>query len=138
MILRVTRFVENPKVCFKCLKFGNTRFRCDKDKRCSKCGGTHKDECTVPIKCFRCNEPHDALDKNCTIFIREQEIINLLRNHDISFAEARERAATGQSFAAVASRFSFSRTLLLLLPAILFRHKIIRRGGTQDVASLRL
>ncbi|GBN64094.1 hypothetical protein AVEN_135948-1 [Araneus ventricosus] len=112
VIFRVSRFIENPKVCFKCLKFGHTQIRCNKDKRCSKCGGTHNDECTGPIKCFRCNEPHDALDKNCTIFIREQEIINLVQTHDILFAEARKRVATGQSFAAVAGSTSTSKSVV--------------------------
>ncbi|GBL86420.1 hypothetical protein AVEN_203552-1, partial [Araneus ventricosus] len=112
VIFRVSRFIENLKVCFKCLKFGHTQIRCNKDKRCSKCVGTHNHEYTGPIKCFHCNEPHDALDKNCTIFIREQEIINLVRNHDISFAEARKRVATGQSFAAVARNTSTSKPVV--------------------------
>ncbi|GBM24381.1 hypothetical protein AVEN_167617-1 [Araneus ventricosus] len=113
VIFRVTRFIENPKVCFKCLKFGHTQIRCNKDKRCSKCGGTHNDECTGLIKCFRCNEPHDALDKNCKIYIREQEIINLVRNQDISFAEARKRVTTGQSFAAVTGNNPTSKPVVL-------------------------
>ncbi|GBM26977.1 Anoctamin-10 [Araneus ventricosus] len=142
VILWVSRFIENPKVCFKCLEFGHTQIRCNKEKRGRKCGGTHNDECNGPIKCFRCNEPHDALDKKCTIFLRVQEIVNLVRNHDISFAEARKRVETGQSFAAVAGSTSTSKSVVssgvqAQLSDLLLVHSNSRTFGSPDSAKIK-
>ncbi|GBL79079.1 hypothetical protein AVEN_93033-1 [Araneus ventricosus] len=76
MIFKVNKFIENPKVCFKCLRFGHTQLRCDKAKRCSNCGELHEDNCLNPTKCFRC-----------------------VRDEDISFFEARKRVASQPSYA---------------------------------------
>ncbi|GBL84521.1 hypothetical protein AVEN_94869-1 [Araneus ventricosus] len=99
MIFKVNKFIENPKVCFKCLRFGHTQLRCDKAKRCSNCGELHEDNCLNPTKCFRCGEAHHALDPKCKFYILEKQIINLVRDEDISFFEARKRVASQPSYA---------------------------------------
>ncbi|GBO15602.1 hypothetical protein AVEN_121534-1 [Araneus ventricosus] len=103
VIFKVNKFIENPKVCFKYLRFGPTQLRCGKAKRCSNYGALHEDNCLNPTKCFRCSEAHHALNHKCRFYIIEKQIINLVRDQDISFFEARKRVAMQPSYAASAS-----------------------------------
>ncbi|GBM83199.1 hypothetical protein AVEN_262679-1 [Araneus ventricosus] len=91
LIFKVYKFIENPKLCYKCLKFGHTQIRCRNDNRCKNCGGAHKECSDVPDKCFRCGQAHDALSRECSFYLIEKEIINLVREKDISFNEARKK-----------------------------------------------
>ncbi|GBL75210.1 RNA-directed DNA polymerase from mobile element jockey [Araneus ventricosus] len=75
--------------------------RCTNDKRCKNCGGSHNECSDVPIKCFRCGQAHDALSKECSFFLIEKEIINLVRDKDISFNEARKKV-NSQTYAQIA------------------------------------
>ncbi|GBN89193.1 hypothetical protein AVEN_77724-1 [Araneus ventricosus] len=142
LIFKVYKFIENPKLCYKCLKFGHTQIRCRNDKRCKNCGGAHNECSDVPVKCFRCGQAHDALSKECSLgpihggssvesgfepatlrslgrdlttrpprpqecsfFLIEKEIINLVRDNDISFNEARKKV-NSQTYAQTVRKHS--------------------------------
>ncbi|GBM17807.1 hypothetical protein AVEN_99680-1 [Araneus ventricosus] len=90
LIFKVSKFIENPKLCYKCLKCGHTQLRCNNIKRCKNCGGSHDVNSTLHIKYFRCEEAHDALSKECRFFSLEKDIINLEREKDLIPGSAEE------------------------------------------------
>ncbi|GBL91552.1 hypothetical protein AVEN_23615-1 [Araneus ventricosus] len=91
LIFKAYKFIENTKLCYKCLKFGHTQIRCTNDKKCKNCGGSHNECSDVSIKCFHCGQAHDALSKECSFFLIEKEIINLVRDKGISCNEASKK-----------------------------------------------
>lgn len=62
-------------------------------------------ECQNEVKCFRCNEEHDAMSKYCSKYQIEKEIVNLAQKRNIEFKEARKLAEVeGITYADVAKR----------------------------------
>ncbi|GBO20202.1 hypothetical protein AVEN_147742-1 [Araneus ventricosus] len=74
---------------------------CRNDKRCKNCGGAHNECSDVPVKCFRSGQAHDALSKECSFFLIDKEIINLVRDKDISINEASKKV-NSQTYAQTA------------------------------------
>ena len=53
----VSQFIPNPIRCYKCQKFGHTKFNCRKNEVCTKCGQedhTDYQECRNEAKCVNC------------------------------------------------------------------------------------
>ena len=101
--VRVDRYIPPPLRCFKCNGFGHTASVCKKSISCTKCAEEHvRDECiNRDIRCSNCNsEEHGALDRNCPVFKKEKEIINMKITHNITYFEAKKRFES-QSYAAV-------------------------------------
>ena len=64
----VSQFIPNPMRCYKCQKFGHTKFNCRKNEVCNKCGKedhTDSQECTNEVKCVNCQGNHASNDKTC-------------------------------------------------------------------------
>ena len=64
----VSQFIPNPMRCYKCQKFGHTKFHCQRKEVCPKCGKEdHLDinECPNQAKCVNCEGGHTANDKTC-------------------------------------------------------------------------
>ena len=92
--VRVDKYIPPPLRCFKCNGFGHTANVCKKNVSCTKCAEEHKkDECiNMDIKCSNCNSTdHGALDRNCPIFKKEKEIVNIKVTHNVSYFEARQK-----------------------------------------------
>jgi len=88
---KVDVFIPNPQRCFKCQKYGHSRFTCRGKAICPKCGlDDHGDDaCTQPEKCLNCNGGHPAFAKSCPIWIKEKEVQTLKTTRGIGFPEAR-------------------------------------------------
>ncbi|CAG5031052.1 unnamed protein product [Parnassius apollo] len=72
--------------CSGCWSFGHyVKFCPNKKILCPKCG----DRCeTIEYKCVNCKGPHVALDKACSIFVKENSIRNIMSQQHFSYRKA--------------------------------------------------
>ena len=73
----VSQFIPNPVRCYKCQKFGHTKFNCRKNEVCTKCGQedhTDHQECKNEAKCVNCQGKHESNNKECPKWKEEKEI----------------------------------------------------------------
>ena len=64
----VVQFIPNPIRCYKCQKFGHTKFNCRKNEVCNKCGNedhTDSQECMNEAKCVNYQGNHASNNKTC-------------------------------------------------------------------------
>lgn len=98
----VQKFIEKPRICFKCLKLGHFQQTCSvTDHRCNRCGENHHPkECPNELKCFRCGgTDHNALNPRCPILKKESEVMELAKSRSLSIQEARRCVeSTGASY----------------------------------------
>ena len=78
--------------CKTCLRYGHTVKRCHETvatcARCS-CRGHNKDKCTSTwVRCCHCGEDHQAFSRNCSIFRREMEIVQIRTKECITRLQA--------------------------------------------------
>ena len=63
------------------------------DKTCAKCsekGPDHMEEdCLKEIQCANCRQDHLAYTRFCVVYKKEKEIIEVKRQRNVSFLEAR-------------------------------------------------
>ena len=75
--MAVSQFIPNPVRCYKCQKFGHTKFNCRKNEVCTKCGQedhTDSQECKNEVKCINCQGKHASNNKDCPKWKEEKEI----------------------------------------------------------------
>ena len=87
----VSQFIPNPIRCYKCQKFGHTKFNCRKNEVCNKCGNedhTDSQECTNEAKCVNCQGNHASNDKTCPKWKEEKEIQRIKAERGISYTDA--------------------------------------------------
>ncbi|MCG8430696.1 MAG: hypothetical protein MJA29_05960 [Candidatus Omnitrophica bacterium] len=103
-LLRVAPYVPNPLRCFKCQKFGHSQARCNRSKVCARCGKAgHEDRvpdapdknCQSTPKYANCQGTHTAFDKQCPVWLQEQEIQRYKAKYGGTFAQAREAVSAG-------------------------------------------
>ena len=73
----VSQFIRNPARCYKCQKFGHTKFNCRKNEVCTKCGQedhTDSQDCKNEAKCVNCQGNHSSNNKECPKWKVEREI----------------------------------------------------------------
>ena len=89
---KVEVYIPNPQRCFKCQKFGHSRFTCGGTARCPKCGlDDHGDDpCEGPEKCINCGGCHPAYAKSCPSWKIEKEVQRIKVTQNIGFPEARK------------------------------------------------
>ena len=90
----VSQFIPNPIRCYKCQKFGHTKFNCRKNEVCNKCGKedhTDSEECTNEAKCVNCQGNHASNDKTCPKWKEEKEIQRIKAERGISYTDAKKQ-----------------------------------------------
>lgn len=103
----ISMFIDRPRRCTNCCKFTHSTKSCKQARACMKCGEEHDSvNCSNPtIKCANCNAPHQADDKNCPAYKKEQQILNFKCQHHLTLGEARrrfhenEKSTTNKSYA---------------------------------------
>lgn len=92
--VKVDKYIPSPLRCYKCNGFGHTASVCKKNVSCTKCAEAHvRDECiNMDVKCSNCQSTeHGALDRNCPVFKKEKEIVNIKVNFNVTYYEARKK-----------------------------------------------
>ena len=90
----VSQFIPNPIRCYKCQKFGRTKFNCRKNEVCNKCGKedhTDSQECTNEAKCVNCQGNHASNDKTCPKWKEEKKIQRIKAERGISYTDAKKQ-----------------------------------------------
>ena len=90
----VSQFIPNPVRCYKCQKFGHTKFNCRKNEVCTKCGQedhTDSKECKNEAKCVNCQGKHASNDKECRKYKEEKEIQRIKAERGITYTEAKKQ-----------------------------------------------
>ena len=90
----VSQFIPNPIRCYKCQKFGHTKFNCRKNEVCHKCGKedhTDSQECTNEAKCVNCQGNHASNDKTCPKWKEKKEIQRIKAERGISNTDAKKQ-----------------------------------------------
>ena len=88
----VSPYVEYPRRCFLCQRFGHVSSKCRWERVCLNCAKpSHGSSCTVPPSCANCRGDHAASSKQCGIFLFEKEVLALRNKERISFKEAKDR-----------------------------------------------
>ena len=90
----VSQFIPNPIRCYKCQKFGHTKFNCRKNEVCNKCGKedhTDSQECTNEAKCVNCQGNHASNDKTCPKWKEEKEIQRIKAERGILYTDAKKQ-----------------------------------------------
>lgn len=78
--------------CSGCWKFGHLIFGCPYKKiKCPKCGSSdHKNCATKEFICINCKGPHLALDKKCSIRIKEKKLRDIMYLKNLTYKQALE------------------------------------------------
>ena len=92
-IERVEQYIQAPRRCFKCQKFGHYKEICRGRQICDKCSEhdpDHMENERKNIKCANCHEEYPAFSRSCAIYKREKEIMFIKQTKNIPFPEARK------------------------------------------------
>ena len=91
--MALLKFILNPVRCYKCQKFGHTKFNCRKNEVCNKCGQedhTDSKECTIEVKYVSCQGNYASNDKTCPKRKEKEEIQRIKAERGISYTEAKK------------------------------------------------
>ncbi|KAH6919404.1 hypothetical protein HPB50_029608 [Hyalomma asiaticum] len=75
---RVFKYIECPRQCSKCQRFGHVAGACRLPVRCPRCGGNHdRSSCaTEQLQCPNCKKQHESTSSQCCVLHKEKEIHN--------------------------------------------------------------
>lgn len=95
--IKVLPYVEEPMRCFKCLKFGHQKMRCNfaKEPVCGRCARPQhvdrqkNEKCTGDSYCVNCeSDEHGSFDKRCMVYKKEFKIAKIKNDERVTFGEA--------------------------------------------------
>ena len=90
----MSQFIPNSVRCYKCQKFGQTKFNYRKNEVCTKCGQedhTDSQECKNEAKCVNCQGNHASNNKECPKWKEEKEIQRIKAERGILYTEAKKQ-----------------------------------------------
>ena len=99
--VRTRVYYPRPMMCHKCYRYGHTK------TRCKNCGEPEHGECNKQAKCPNCSGTHNAYDKSCPVYMKEEEIIKYRVDNNLTHKEARMACQTTSS---VQNRLNFAQT----------------------------
>ncbi|KAH7955654.1 hypothetical protein HPB52_002797 [Rhipicephalus sanguineus] len=88
---RVYKYIESPRECSKCQRFGHVAGTCRLQARCSRCGGNHeRSSCgTEEPQCPNCKKKHESTSPRCRVLRKEKEIHNYKKNNNVGYSSAK-------------------------------------------------
>ncbi|KAH6930345.1 hypothetical protein HPB50_012995 [Hyalomma asiaticum] len=88
---RVFKYIECPRQCSKCQRFGHVAGACRLPVRCPRCGGNHdRSSCaTEQLQCPNCKKQHESTSSRCRVLRKEKEIHNYKMNHNVGYISAK-------------------------------------------------
>lgn len=92
--IKVRPYYPKPLQCFKCWKFGHTGKQCKDTEHCGNCYTTEHNgkntNCTATSFCVTCvKNDHPSYSKKCPTFTREQGVIKLKIDRNLTYPEAK-------------------------------------------------
>ncbi|CAN7952177.1 unnamed protein product, partial [Ixodes pacificus] len=91
-------YLEKPRQCPKCNRFGHIASTCSKAQRCSRCGGEHDiSTCGAEKpKCTNCSKRHDATSPRCPMYKVEKQITNYKSSNNMDYTSAKSAIISNQ------------------------------------------
>ncbi|XP_077548545.1 uncharacterized protein LOC144161825 [Haemaphysalis longicornis] len=88
---RVYAYVETPRQCTKCLRFGHVSEVCQLPMRCTRCGGNHdRTTCNADsLRCANCGKKQEATSGSCSVRRDEQAIYKYKMVHNTDYKSAK-------------------------------------------------
>ena len=112
LYLPLRTYIDNPRKCPQCQRYGHSKKNCNNDAICYKCSmalsdTTHTTPCVRPPRCYHCRDKHPTSFKGCPEYKRQEKILHVSALDHVTLYEAAKRVrASGlfshKSFAAVA------------------------------------
>ncbi|XP_067656448.1 uncharacterized protein [Haliotis asinina] len=109
--IKVDTYIPPPLRCYKCQKFGHGANSCRNSKACFRCGSSEHEgsECNEEARCVNCSGHHPAFSKQCPVFQKENDIVKMKTQRNITYYEARTIVEgnlpnINQSYSAAASQ----------------------------------
>lgn len=92
---RVLPYIEKPRQCTNCNRFGHISSTCLMPLRCVRCGKAHNREaCTADQpRCPNCKKQHESTSRRCPSFQAEEAISVYRSTHHVSYVAARAAIA---------------------------------------------
>ncbi|XP_067679753.1 uncharacterized protein [Haliotis asinina] len=91
-------YVPSPLRCYKCQKFGHGSNSCRGSVICHRCSESHDNrDCDKELKCANCHGPHGASSKSCPVWQKENSIMRLKCEKNVSYLEAKKLFQTHTS-----------------------------------------
>ncbi|XP_055604088.1 uncharacterized protein LOC129753726 [Uranotaenia lowii] len=93
--VRTRPYYPLPLLCRNCLLYGHPKSRCQNPKACNVCSGQHESEnCPSKSKpfCQNCKGPHAPVSRDCPVWKKEEVILKLSTDSNISISSARRLA----------------------------------------------
>nr|XP_049462999.1 uncharacterized protein LOC125906738 [Anopheles coluzzii] len=87
-------------------RYGYTKTRCNTNQLCKNCGEPEHGEYNKQAKCPNCTGTHNAYDKSCPVYMKEEEIIKYRVDNNLTHKEARMACQTTSS---VQNRLNFAQ-----------------------------
>ncbi|KAL1416289.1 hypothetical protein MTO96_006320 [Rhipicephalus appendiculatus] len=89
---RVYKYIEAPRQCTKCQRFGHVAGACRLQARCSRCGGNHdRSACgNEEPQCPNCRKKHESTSTRCPILRKEKRIHNYKVENNVRYQVAKD------------------------------------------------
>lgn len=88
---RVYPYVQTPRQCTKCQRFGHVATMCRLPSRCARCGGSHESSaCDADNpRCPNCGNSHESTFARCPVLRKEKAIHKLKGDKNIDYKSAK-------------------------------------------------
>ena len=112
-------YIDNPRKCHKCQRYGHVQTDCSRDAICYRCSTslpdeTHKTPCDRTPLCCHCQGPHPTSFHGCPEYKKQVKILTVVAMDHVTIGEAVKRVNDSglfshKSFAAVTRRAAAKR-----------------------------
>ena len=102
--LQIRPYIELPRRCRNCQRFGHGKNTCKQHQVCPRCSGPHNNDnltCQNQPLCNNCGGPHGAYAPTCPKYKYEAEVLSVRSSQKLSFPDARALVEASGMFPAV-------------------------------------
>ena len=93
-VFPIQEYTPRPQFCANCLRYGHVAKFCRSKAKCKKCGSDEhaSNACTSEsTKCYNCTLNHPTGSKECSTYIREQEVLKVMNRDHLLPRDARAK-----------------------------------------------
>ena len=112
LYLPLELYIDNPRKCHQCQRYGHSKDKCKNKAVCYRCAlflttKDHRTPCDRPPHCYHCTDSHPTSFRGCPEYKRQQYILNTAAREHVTINEAvkrvrQSRIFSHKSYAAVA------------------------------------
>jgi len=90
--VKVYHFKNKPFLCRKCLEYGHSWKKCQREQKCKRCCevGHVEEDCNNSENCLHCSEQHKTGSSNCAKHKEEQAIADIQGSRNVTRQRAKQ------------------------------------------------